>query len=528
MKSQLTKGWSFYQTAFLFLMITLLGLAVFFRFATLEQRAYWDDEAITSLRISGYTTTELFQNLFDGHIVSLEELQKYQHLNPEKDLTDTINSLAIEDAAHPPLYYVICQLVAQGFPHTAAMTKAVTRTVAALISLLVFPGIYWLCRELFASSLVGWIAIALIAVSPFYVLYSQESREYSLWTVAILLSSAALLRAIRRKTPMSWGIYAATLALGLYSHGFHTLVAIGHGIYIIVTEKFRFSKTVIAYLSASVIGFLSFLPWIIAIFQHSHQVRNYTSWLTWDLDRLTLVSRWATNLNWIFFDFNLKQDLLFLSPIILTLVGYSIYFLWQKTPKETCLFIFILIAVTALALTLPDLILGGRRSTMGRYLTPCYLGIQLAIAFLLASKISNLSVNHQQQQLGKLVTIALISVGVISCTINSQNGWNKGIAPIYLRLVPLINSTPHPLLISDSNFLESGSRELSLSYLLEPKVKFLMGVEPNLPKIKIPDGFSDIFVFDPEAGLKHELETQNYKLKPLYEFGKVWLWEIEK
>lgn len=45
--------------------------------------------------------------------------------------------------------------------------------------------------------------MALIAVSPFHVLYAQEAREYSLWTVTILLSSAALLRAMRVKTKLS-------------------------------------------------------------------------------------------------------------------------------------------------------------------------------------------------------------------------------------------------------------------------------------------------------------------------------------
>src|SRR5207248_4961479 len=94
-----------------------------------------------------------------------------------------------------------------------------------------FPGLYWLCRELFGCSRTAWMAVALLAVSPFHVLYAQEAREYSLWTVAILLSSAALLRAARLQTRRTWWAYAASVALGLYSHTLFVLVAGAHGAY---------------------------------------------------------------------------------------------------------------------------------------------------------------------------------------------------------------------------------------------------------------------------------------------------------
>jgi uncharacterized membrane protein len=134
-------------------------------------------------------------------------LQKYQRINPEKDLTDTLKALVIDQPEHPPLYYVIVRFWVQWFGNSVA----VTRSLSALISLLTFPCVYWLCLELFGSPMTGWMAIALMAVSPFHVVYAQEAREYSLWIVMILLSSAAFLRAIRLQTRLSWGIYAATV-----------------------------------------------------------------------------------------------------------------------------------------------------------------------------------------------------------------------------------------------------------------------------------------------------------------------------
>lgn len=159
-----------------------------------------------------------------------------------------------------------------------ANSVAVTRSLAALFSLLALPCIYWLCLELFNSSLVGWVAVALLAVTPFHVLYAQEAREYSLWTLTILLSSATLLRAMRLKTKLSWGMYAVTVALGLYTFVFSGLVSIAHGVYVIATENFRLTKRVIAYLLASLVEILAFTPWVVVILSQSTQINKTTGW----------------------------------------------------------------------------------------------------------------------------------------------------------------------------------------------------------------------------------------------------------
>jgi uncharacterized membrane protein len=69
MKSELTGGWGFHQTSLQFLIIVLLVLGVFFRFVNLDRKVYWDDETITSLRVSGYTLEEMSQQVFDGSVI---------------------------------------------------------------------------------------------------------------------------------------------------------------------------------------------------------------------------------------------------------------------------------------------------------------------------------------------------------------------------------------------------------------------------------------------------------------------------
>ena len=172
-----------------------------------------------------------------GLLVSIV-CQKYQYPSAETSINDTIETLIEEDSQHPPFYFGALTSWVKFFGNSVA----VIRSFSAIISLLTFPCLYWLCQELFRSKWVSWTALALTAISPVHVVYAQEARQYSLWIVTILLSSAILLRAIRQKNKINWFIYAATVALGLYTHLFFGLVAIGQGIYVILTERFKFNK----------------------------------------------------------------------------------------------------------------------------------------------------------------------------------------------------------------------------------------------------------------------------------------------
>lgn len=343
-----------------FLILLLLALGIFFRFFNIDGKFYWYDEVFTSLRISGYTEAAAVQQVARGQVITIEDLQKYQRPNPEKGVIDTIKGLAQEEPQLTPLYFVIARFWVQGFGHSVA----VTRSLSAVISLLAFPCIYWLCLELFQSSLTGWVACALIAVSPLHVLYAQEARPYSLWTVTILLANASLLRAMRLKLISSWGIYAAAVSLGLYTHFLSVLVVIGHGIYVGMVERWRVSARGTAFLLASGAALLTFLPWIAITIANSAKVATRTSWLGLQTNLLFLIKNWAANSSRLFFDFGLKSDaeFIYLLPlipgiiIILALLACAIYFLCRHTPKQVWLFIAISISVTALALILPDLI----------------------------------------------------------------------------------------------------------------------------------------------------------------------------
>lgn len=541
MKSNLASVWAFPPKGLRFLVIVLLILGIFFRFANIDRKVYWFDETFTSLRISGYTEKEAIAQLCNGQQIGVEDLQKYQHPTPEKTLIDTLKSLASEDPQHPPLYYVMTRFWVQWF----GSSVAVTRSLTALFSVLALPCIYWLCLELFNSSLVASVAVAVLAVSPFHVLYAQEAREYSLWTLTTLLSSATLLRAMRLKTKLSWGMYAVTVALGLYTFLFSGLVMVAHGVYVFAIERFRFTKRVIAYLLASLVGFLAFTPWLIVILSQSTQFNKTTGWTgEVKISRLALIKNWIVNLSYFFVDFDydgirgaegswLKLLVSYSSPFILIFVGYSIYFLCRKSPKQVWLFVLTLIGMTALPLAIPDFISGGVRSQIPRYLIPCYLGIQLAVSYLLATQIFS-TLTIATQKLWQVVMVTLISAGVISIAIVSQTEtwWYKDLNLYTPQVVRIINQTSRPLLITSCEGTWPLGDEMALSHRLDPKVRLLLVNESNVPQI--PNTFSDVFFYNPYYNpplkvLEYKVEKeQKYKIEKDVYPENFQLWKLTK
>jgi len=81
------------------------------------------------------------------------------------------------------------------------------------------------------------------------------------------------------------------------------------------------------------------------------------------------------------------SDSLYVIPLFIILIIYSIYFICKQTKKPICLSDINRDASNNFRTT--DIISGGQRSTMG-YLIPCYLGI--AVAYLLTTQITSISI----------------------------------------------------------------------------------------------------------------------------------------
>ncbi|MDZ8030699.1 glycosyltransferase family 39 protein [Nostoc sp. DedSLP04] len=527
-KTQISHKWTISKYWLRFLIIVLLVIGVFFRFVNIDKKIYWGDEALSSLRVSGYTQSEMRKQLGNGRLIGLEDLHKYQYPNPEKNTIDTIKGIIVEDSQILPLYILMTRFWVECFGNSIAAI----RSFSAFISLLTFPCLYWLCQELFESSLVGWIAIGLVAVSPIHIVYAQEARSYSLAIVAILISSAALLRAMRLKTNVNWFIYAATLSIGFYTHLFFTLVAFAQGIYVVTIERFRLSKTLIYYLLSSLAGFITFVPWIWIIITNPQP--EAVTWANIKQTVFMSAVRWAGIFSRAFIDLGISPNepgklKFFLIPfilILLVIIGYSIYFLCRRTSKKVWLFVLTLIASVGLPLLIIDFVFLKRYAT-SRYTLPSVLGIQLAVAYLFTTKITSISTKAWQKKFWSLVAFMVVIGGVVSCIVHSQPQiwWNQFPEKYqeYPHIAHIINQAKKPLLISDEDNIIPPLQVLS--NLIEPKVQFQIVGKNQLPEIT--NGFSDIFLFlfEPSDFLKAGIEkVYNSKLQQVDDF----LWKITK
>ena len=159
--------------------------------------------------------------------------------------------------------------------------------------------------------------------------------------------------------------------------------------------------------------------------------------------------------------------------------------------------------------------MGGRRSGVNRYQIPSYLGIELAVAYLLTSGMFGTLSSQTSQKIWKAIAAVLIAAGAISCAVSSQadTWWSKKDSHHNPQVARIINQANRPLLISSNNSTNIGNI-LSLSYLLKPETRLQLVVEPILPKI--PKGFTDVFLFNPSKNLRKKLEKeQKSKIKPV-------------
>jgi uncharacterized membrane protein len=516
--------------------LIFIGLGLCFRFAHLERHVYWYDETFTSLRSAGYTEAEIVEQFSQSSIVTIAALQTFQQPHPRRQLSDTWHSLAVEDTQHPPLYYSL----SYGWMRWVGHSVFAMRLLPAIFSALTFPSIYWLCWELFVGRTrketnqlqVTWMAVALVAVSPFHLLYAQEARQYSLWTMTTVLATASLLRAIRVNSTVSWSIYAVTLTASFYTFLFTGLMAIAHGLYLFSLATFRLSHTVVAYLVATLLAVVAFLPWLWTVATQVAQIRTVTGWTETTRSWTSLASSWASMLGRLFYDrSDTVVDRLIQSGIIV-LIGVAFCHLIRQTPKPIWLLVVMITGVPILALIIPDLLLGGARSTAPRYLIPALLGIELAMAHFLASILCN--------RRWRWITVAILAGGLVSClTIHqASTWWIKPHNSDNVAIAQLVNQAVSPLLISDAETADL----LSLSYVLPANTPLFIRPrcytcnQPTTKEINpfilnIPEKYTDIFLFHPRPTKewRHSIEHLSaYTIQPLPSGGSnPSLWQLK-
>lgn len=496
--------------------VAVILAGIYFRFSGLDRKLYSYDEATTSIRTAGYSLDDYYRSAFEGRIVRNSAFLTYQHVSDAKGTADAVRSLALEDPQHPPLYY----LLERGWTSTFGNSVASRRVVSAIAGTLLLGAAAWLCFELFGSAEAGLVAAALLAVSPFFSIYSQQAREYTVWGLCIAVSSALLMRAMRHGDATAWAWYAVSAAAGLYSDLIFAYVLAGHAVYVVgITAHERSWRRALAYALASAAAVGAFAPWLVAVYRGRDLLTN-NDYLGVPLPAKMFALKWAFNIGAVFFDLDYEKVMLgiLLLPIF-ALVAYAFSVLIRTTPLRVWLLVVTLAATTAVAFLLSDLMRHESRSTVARYLVPAWLAIELAVAYLFARWLT--PPRHFSRRLPAALALgAVLACGLASAAVDarSETSWAEGKSIAGLGPISrIINAAAQPTLVYIADPQRFDFASLALSNELAPGVgvqQLQLGV--NEQRISMAQ---NVYVLDPTPRVRAALVRSGIVLRRVYADG---------
>jgi uncharacterized membrane protein len=122
---------------------------------------------------------------------------------------------------HPPLYFLLLKgwlLLGGG--------ETWDRLLSVLLGLGVIPAVYVLARHFFSIQ-VSLLSSFLVAVSPLFLLYDREVRNYPLFTLLSITSLFFFVQALREGRPRDWIGYTVFTVLNTYTHYHAFLLILG-------------------------------------------------------------------------------------------------------------------------------------------------------------------------------------------------------------------------------------------------------------------------------------------------------------
>ena len=467
----------------LILFLATITIGGGFRLAGLGTKIYSHDESYTSLRAAGFTGNDVFATLWDGRERTPAEIQRFLRPDAERTIRHTLASLARSEPQHSPLFFVLAHYWIRHVGHTPEPLRA----LAALLGILSIPAAYWLAKELFGSGYPALLTVLLFAASPYHILFSQDARPYSLLTLAVLLSSGALLRAMRRDTTSTWLQYAATLILGIYSHQLFAFAALAHVLYFTGLKlKSRRSTAVprldarqnARFVVAGSMALLAGLPWLLVLIARWETVASKLNWSGVDVTWRRFLATWLTIGSSPFVDFPSGGALYgyVLRAAVVALIVYAALFLVIRAPARCWLLVVLFYLCGAGFLVIPDLLMGGSRSLAGRYYVTVNIATILVVSHYLGAQIER---SRGKRRVGwEIVVLLLLLVQLTSDVVSARadTWWNKRLGRINHAFVTEINQNNTLLLVTGQHGNNLGDI-LLLGFEIDRDVRFMLTFE---------------------------------------------------
>lgn len=489
-----------------------IAAGIFLRFDNLGGKVFWQDESYTALHATGHLDRGDLRPLFDGQIRTAAELRALQRVDPSRGMGRTISAIAQEDSDQGALYYAFERAVIQ-----ADGGSIVTfRLVGALAGVLTIAAGFLLALELFGSALDGAIFAAILALSPFEVLYAHEARSYTLTALMALVTSALVLRALSKRSPALWAAYAAAMALGLYASLLLALVAFAHAVY--VAAEYRTDRAALRNLLLALAGaVVLYVPWLAIAAAHRGMVATELDWGATPYPLRLMIEKWLFNANAQFFDLewlNLKYALA--GAGVLLLMAVSLVVLVRTAPARVWRFVIALAFIPGAFFIGRDLLLHAHWSTTARYLIPTWLGCQLAVAWTIARCVDAEGISkNRMRAAGVTILGAVLLLEGVSSYVNTRapSWYNDELSAGTPALASAVNAHADPLLIG----VQSWAFFLDASNYLRPDVHVELFSDPRTAIVKTA-GYKEVFVPTPPAAFVRTLKREGYALRLVYSY----------
>ncbi len=480
-------------TALLCVALGLAGLA--FRIAGMPGRVFWSDEAVTAMRVSGHTSAEFTAVTTGASAHPVSQILRFAGRGDERGVTAAVRSLALEDAQHPPVYYVITAL----WTRVTGASIAGIRLPALIFGLLVPFAAAWLCWELYASALAAALGFGLTALSPVLVIYSLQAREYSAWSLAILVMNAVFLRASRTGGPAWWIAYAVCAGLSLYTAVLSVVTIAVHAAYAAVLLR---GKRLGGFIAAGSAAILVFLPWAAQIYVHRSAIVAENAWTAspWPLTKL--LEKWAFNAGTSLWD--LEYLRLWLAVILIPiglLVAFALVWSLSGAPRRARIFAAASLAVPAVTLLLPDVVLHQHRSSVTRYEIPLWIALLTCLAGFLACRIRTSRFPEKRASWAVAAAIVL-GLAAVSSFVDTRSSvwWDNRQDGALPAMAEQINTVPHALIVVPRQW----PRALDLAFYLDADAR--IEIPRTAAPLRVPRGYDAVYLIANSADSRSMLQ----------------------
>jgi 4-amino-4-deoxy-L-arabinose transferase-like glycosyltransferase len=169
----------------------------------------------------------------------------------------------------PPLYY----LLLHGWITVFGTSETATHSLSLALALVTIPVALWAGWSLFGRR-AGWIFAALMAFSPYLSDFATETRMYGLVTLLALVATASFLHAFAFGRSRYRWLFAASLALVLYTHNWGLWLAGGAvaalvPCALVAPDRRRLLRDAALAFGAAVLAYLPWLPTLLYQARHT-------------------------------------------------------------------------------------------------------------------------------------------------------------------------------------------------------------------------------------------------------------------